>query len=112
MPSRRAPICSSAIQNRAARWRCLTARIGTTKDGADADAKVTVPAEYRAYVGRYRNHSDEGPEVRVFVRRGQLMVTPVSNASLASELVAIGPATFRLASPAHSPERYVIRYAR
>jgi CubicO group peptidase (beta-lactamase class C family) len=78
-----------------------------SKDGADADIKVAVPAEYRSYVGRYRNHSDEGPEVRVFVRRGQLMVTPVSNASFASELVAIGPATFRPASPAQSPERYV-----
>lgn len=43
----------------------------------------------------------------MFVRRGRLMVTPVSNAALATELVAIGPATFRLASPEHSPERYV-----
>lgn len=78
-----------------------------TKDGTDANAKLQVPAEYRAYVGRYRNHSDEGPEVRVFVRRGQLMVTPVSSTSQATALVAIGPGTFRLASPAHSPEKYV-----
>jgi D-alanyl-D-alanine carboxypeptidase len=78
-----------------------------TKDGTDAGAKITVPAEYRAYVGRYRNHSSEGPEVRVFVRRGQLMVTPVSSTSQATALVAIGPAAFRPASPAHSPEKYV-----
>lgn len=77
-----------------------------TKEGAVADKIFTVPAEYRAYVGRYRNHSDEGPDVRVFVRGGRLMVAPSSNAAFAEELKAIGPATFRLASPAHSPEKY------
>lgn len=66
-----------------------------------------LPYSHRPDKGHLRNHSDEGPEVRVFVRRGRLMVTPVSNAALATELVAIGPATFRLASPEHSPERYV-----
>lgn len=78
-----------------------------TKEGIDAKAELTVPAEYRAYVGRYQNRSDEGPDVRVFVHRGRLMVAPASIASLRSELVAVGPASFRLASPAQSPERYV-----
>jgi hypothetical protein len=77
-----------------------------TKEGAAGPENPTPPADYRAYVGRYQNHNDEGPDVRVFVRRGRLMVTPATNASFASELVAISPGLFRLESPSHSPERY------
>jgi CubicO group peptidase (beta-lactamase class C family) len=77
-----------------------------TKEGAAVRENVTMPAEYRAYVGRYQNHSDEGPDVRVFVRRGRLMVTPATSLSFASELVAVSPGVFRPESPSHSPERY------
>jgi D-alanyl-D-alanine carboxypeptidase len=75
------------------------------KNGIAADKSLAAPAEYRAYVGRYRNHSDEGPDVRVVVRRGRLMVAPVG-ASSGSELEAVGPALFRPASEPHSPEWY------
>ncbi len=77
-----------------------------TKEGAAVPENVIAPAEYRAYVGRYQNRSDEGPDVRVFVRRGRLMVTSATSTSFASELVAVSPGVFRLESPSHSPERY------
>ena len=75
------------------------------KKGVAVEKKLTVPAEYRAYVGRYRNHSDEGPDVRVFVRRGRLMVASVGDA-YGSELEAAGPASFRPASEPYNPDWY------
>ncbi|MFC4313884.1 serine hydrolase domain-containing protein [Steroidobacter flavus] len=77
-----------------------------TKEGAAVPESVTTPAEYRAYVGRYQNHNNEGPDVRVFVRRGRLMVTSATSTSFTSELVAVSPGVFRLETPSHSPERY------
>jgi CubicO group peptidase (beta-lactamase class C family) len=77
-----------------------------TKEGASVPENVTAPAEYRAYVGRYQNHNAEGPDVRVFVRRGRLMVTPATSLSFASELVPVSAGVFRPESPSHSPERY------
>lgn len=76
------------------------------KEGAAADRKLTLPAEYRAYVGRYRNHSDEGPDVRIFARRGRLVMAPVESAAQAMELEPVGPASFRPVSPSFSPERF------
>lgn len=75
------------------------------KDGSAASQPLTVPAEYRAYVGRYRNHSNEGPDVRVFVRRGRLMVAPAGSSS-GSELEAAGPGLFRPAAEPQSPDWY------
>jgi D-alanyl-D-alanine carboxypeptidase len=77
------------------------------KDGAPADTSPAAPADYRAYVGRYRNHSDEGPDYRVFVRGGRLAVAPVQSAAYASELEPVSPGVFRPASPAHSPDRFL-----
>jgi len=75
------------------------------KEGAAADRKLTLPEQYRAYVGRYRNHSDEGPDVRVFARRGRLVVAPAESAGPATELEPVGPASFRPVSPSFSAER-------
>lgn len=77
------------------------------KEGAAVERKLTLPADYRAYVGRYRNHSDEGPDVRVFARRGRLVMAPVESAAQAMELELVGPASFRPVSPSFSPERLV-----
>lgn len=76
------------------------------KDGAEKSQSAVAPAEYKAYVGRYRNHSDEGPDYRVFVRSGRLAVAPVDSAAYASELEPIGAGLFRRASPEHSPDRF------
>ncbi|MBL8267358.1 serine hydrolase domain-containing protein [Steroidobacter sp.] len=77
-----------------------------TKHSSAGEQVSATPPEYRAYVGRYRNHADEGPDVRVFVRGGRLMVAPSGNATFSEELVAVGPGLFRPAAPEHSPERF------
>lgn len=83
------------------------------KEGSALDNKSpAVPTEYRSYVGRYLNHSDEGPDVRVFVKRGRLMLAPAGDSSYVVELEPSGPVSskqgsFRPTSPAYSPERLV-----
>lgn len=60
------------------------------------------PAEYAAYVGHYVNHNPEGGDLRIFVQKGVLMMSP---GGAGSPLVSVGPATFRPAEPDFNPER-------
>jgi D-alanyl-D-alanine carboxypeptidase len=61
------------------------------------------PPEYSAYVGRYVNHNPEEGEVRIFVRKGRLMMA--AGAGAGSPLVLVAPGVFRPASPDYNPER-------
>lgn len=63
-----------------------------------------IPATYGSLVGRYAAHGEEGPEVRIFVRGGQLTMA-YADASMATPLVEDGPGSFRFSEPAHAPER-------
>jgi CubicO group peptidase (beta-lactamase class C family) len=65
---------------------------------------VDVPAAFRPYVGRYKNHSVENPTVRIFVRNGQLMAA--HGGADVEPLARIGPALFKPAKPDFNPERY------
>jgi D-alanyl-D-alanine carboxypeptidase len=68
-------------------------------DGAYSGPKqFETPSEYSAYVGRYVNHNPEEGAVSVYVLKGNLMME-------GNTLVAVGPATFRPASPDFNPER-------
>ncbi|MGE0582806.1 MAG: serine hydrolase domain-containing protein [Steroidobacteraceae bacterium] len=71
--------------------------------GVDLPPVEEDPA-FDALVGRYAAHGEEGPDLRVFVRGGQLMMAYV-DADFATALVGDGPARFRFARPAHAPER-------
>jgi D-alanyl-D-alanine carboxypeptidase len=61
------------------------------------------PPEYSAYVGRYVNHNPEQGEVRIFVRKGKLMMAAGLGAG--SPLVPLAPGVFRPATPDYNPER-------
>lgn len=68
------------------------------------------PKAYAAYVGRYVNHNPELTGVRIFTRKGRLMLSMESwvrnGTEDGMELVEAAPGTFRLAQPDYSPERY------
>lgn len=61
------------------------------------------PPEYSAYVGRYVNHNPEEGEIRIFVRKGKLMMA--GGVGGGSPLVPLAPGLFRPASPDYNPER-------
>jgi D-alanyl-D-alanine carboxypeptidase len=61
------------------------------------------PPEYSAYVGRYVNHNPEEGEVRIFVRKGKLMMA--AGVGAGSPLVPVAPGVFRPANPDYNPER-------
>ena len=63
-----------------------------------------IPAEYLPFAGRYENHNPEGQFVRVFIRKGQLILA--NGRSEGSPLAQIGPGLFRPTSPDYNPERY------
>ncbi|WP_237245855.1 serine hydrolase domain-containing protein [Sphingopyxis witflariensis] len=73
------------------------ARQGSERPLAEASAA------YRALVGRYAAHGEEGPGVRIFVRGGQLAMA-YADASLATPLIEEAPGRFRFAKPEHAPE--------
>lgn len=64
-------------------------------------APAEAPAAYRPLVGHYRMHGEEGPDVRILVRNGQLMMAYADGD--ATPLDPDGE-RFRMASPAHAPE--------
>jgi D-alanyl-D-alanine carboxypeptidase len=66
---------------------------------------VSAPAGFERLVGRYKAHGEEGPEVRVFVRRGHLMIAAVGVEPDVQDLERIGPDEFRLAAAPFAPER-------
>jgi CubicO group peptidase (beta-lactamase class C family) len=66
---------------------------------------VDLPAAYRPYVGRYKNHNVEDQTVRIFVREGQLMAA--HGGAGGEPLVRVGPALFKPAKPDFTPERYL-----
>ena len=67
------------------------------------------PALYFAYTGHYQNHGPEGPDVRVFVENGRLIMTLGgiydSPGSVRQHLEPIGDGVFRVGDRPHSPER-------
>lgn len=75
-------------------------------EGAASYAKqpaAAAPAAYRALVGRYAAHGEEGPGVRIFVRSGELAMA-YADAGNATPLIEETPGRFRFAKPAHAPE--------
>lgn len=64
---------------------------------------VETPTAYRALVGRYAAHGEEGPGVRIFVRGGQLTMA-YADASAATPLVEDAPGRFRFVRPEYAPE--------
>lgn len=73
------------------------------REGSPASAAA--PAGYRAFVGRYATHGEEGPGVRVFVQQGQLMISYADTNARPTPLAAIDETHFRFADPAFAPER-------
>ena len=64
-------------------------------DSYQGDREFHVPSEYGALIGRYRG--DDGDDVRVFVRKGQLWLGD-------APLTAIGSSLFRVGDDAWSPD--------
>lgn len=69
------------------------------REGAKALAEA--PAAYGPLVGHYRMHGEEGPDVRILVRNGRLMMAYADG-----DAMPLDPEgeRFRMASPAHAPE--------
>lgn len=89
-------------------FRDAAGAVTDVSDGAASYARqgtppVEAPAAALPLVGRYAAHGEEGPSVRVFVRKGRLTFA-YADASLATELVEEAPGRFRFAEPAHAPE--------
>jgi hypothetical protein len=74
-------------------------------DAYTGPKEFNTPQNYAAYVGRYENHNPEGSFVRVFIRKGQLMVASGIDGG-GRPLVPAGDATFRPKDPDYNPERY------
>ena len=74
-------------------------------DAYTGPKEFNTPQNYAAYVGRYENHNPEGSFVRVFIRKGQLLVASGIDGS-GRPLVPAGDATFRPKDPDYNPERY------
>lgn len=66
---------------------------------------AAAPTGYRAFVGRYATHGEEGPGVRIFVQQGRLMVSYADTNVPPTPLAAIDETHFRYAEPAFAPER-------
>jgi hypothetical protein len=95
-------------------------------DAADADAYIFTPegvshgavwfarasarpsaSEYRALVGHYSSHNPEGPDNRIFVRNGELMMRSFGEGAKGdTRLLATPDGSYRPSAPAGSPERY------
>ncbi len=77
--------------------------------GADWFARgkaLPVPKEYRALVGHYTSHNPEGPDSRIFVRDGALMLRNIGEGAKGDiKLLPLGNGTYRLAEPDQNPER-------
>ncbi len=61
------------------------------------------PPAYRALVGRYAAHGEEGPSVRIYTR-GAALVMSYADSALATPLVEDGAGRFRFEKPAYAPE--------
>ncbi len=61
------------------------------------------PPAYRALVGRYAAHGEEGPSVRIYTR-GAALVMSYADSALATPLVADGAGGFRFEKPSYAPE--------
>ncbi|WP_283420102.1 serine hydrolase domain-containing protein [Sphingopyxis sp. Geo48] len=61
------------------------------------------PPAYRALVGRYAAHGEEGPSVRIYTR-GAALVMSYADSALATPLVEDGTGRFRFEKPAYAPE--------
>lgn len=70
---------------------------------------VQPPPYYAEYVGHYENHDPEGPDVRVFVKDGRLMMTNggmyVAPGAFQQPLEPLDKTLFRIGSIEYSPER-------
>jgi len=68
-----------------------------------------VPPAYAQYVGHYANHGPEGPDVRIFVQNGRLMITPGgiydAPGSYHVPLEPLSESLFHIATVNYSPER-------
>jgi len=63
-----------------------------------------VPPQFRAFVGRYKNHNPEDTVCDIFVRDGHL--TAARHLGEGETLVRVGRGLFKPASPDFNPERY------
>ena len=69
-------------------------------------APVATPDGFKALVGHYTAHNPEGPESRVFVRNGMLMIQQVGEtAGCDVQLAPAGANDFRPSAPDYNPER-------
>lgn len=77
---------------------------GYARQGDAAPAEA--PAAYRPLVGHYRMHGEEGPDLRIIVRKGRLMMAYADGETtpLDRDGDAKDAARFRFAHPAHAPE--------
>lgn len=80
-------------------------------EGASAYAKpggaaklAATPAAYLPFVGRYRMHGEEGPDMRILARDGRLLLAYIGYGGDPMVLEEAGPGRFRPTMPAHSPE--------
>ena len=72
---------------------------------ADSGYKpVAAPTAYRPLVGRYKTHGEEGPDVRILVRDGKLMMAYADAAADPTPLMPAGPGKFHFTEPAWAPE--------
>lgn len=85
---------------------------GEVKDVSEGDATyvreglalpAVSPSAYRAFVGRYAAHGEEGPSVRVYARGAKLFMS-YADSDLATPLVEDGDGRFRFEKPAYAPE--------
>lgn len=64
---------------------------------------ATPPTTYRALVGRYAAHGEEGPSVRIYTRGAALAIS-YADSALATPLVEDGAGVFRFEKPTYAPE--------
>ncbi len=72
--------------------------------GASTRIAPALPKEYGSYIGHFENNGPEGPNARVFVRNGRLMLAHHLEAP-AQPLEPLTPGVFRWGDKAYSPER-------
>ena len=63
------------------------------------------PTGYGPFIGRYESHNPESHAVRIFVRKGTLVLAEGASDG-GRPLIEVAPATFRPADPEYNPELY------
>jgi CubicO group peptidase (beta-lactamase class C family) len=91
-------------------FRDATGAVSDVSEGAQSYRPPGAPrsaaalgADYQPLVGRYAAHGEEGPDLRVFTRNGELMMG-YADGGPATPLAQSGPGRFRFADPAWAPE--------